>query len=226
MAAKKKPELAWHWVGSALRDGRPIPADGEWLVHDGGIEPCVSGLHASPRIFDALGYAPGGTVCRVAVAGKIKRESDKLVASKRVILWRLETTEPVLRAFARKAALSVIHLWDAPDIVRRFLETGDEGLRDAAWAAAWAAAWDAAWAATGDAAWAATRAAAWAAARDAARDAAWAATGDAAWAAARDAAWAATTQKFNDELEAMIREAAGNPDDAALLQAVSPDTAA
>ena len=25
----------YHFVGDKLRDGRPIPADGEWLVHDG-----------------------------------------------------------------------------------------------------------------------------------------------------------------------------------------------
>ena len=81
-------ELAWHFVGSALRDGRPIPPDGEWLAHKGKIELCASGLHASTRIIDALQYAPGGTVCRVAVDGNIEREDDKLVATKRVILWR------------------------------------------------------------------------------------------------------------------------------------------
>ena len=135
-------ELAWHFVGSALLDGRPIPADGEWLVHKGRLELCASGLHASTRVIDAMQYAPGGTVCRVAVDGRIKRAGDKLVAAKRVILWRLEATDDVLRAFARKAALSVIHLWDAPDVVRRYLETGDESLRDAARAAAWAAARD------------------------------------------------------------------------------------
>jgi hypothetical protein len=61
----------------------------------------------------------------------------------------------LLREFARKCALDVIHLWDAPAIVKEYLETGKEELR----AAAWAAAGDAAWAAAGDAA----RAAAWAA---------------------------------------------------------------
>ena len=47
----------------------------------------------------------------------------------------------------------MIHLWDAPPVVREYLETGDETKRAAAWAAAGAAAWDAAGAAAWEAAW-------------------------------------------------------------------------
>ena len=79
--------------------------------------------------------------------------------------------------FARWCALRVVHLWYCPDVVKRYLETGDEGLRDAArtaalaaartvalnavHAAAWNAAWNAARAAwnAADAAWNASRAA-------------------------------------------------------------------
>ena len=50
----------------------------------------------------------------------------------------------MLREFARWCALSVIDKWDAPEIVRRYLETGDESIRAAAIAAASAAASDAA----------------------------------------------------------------------------------
>ena len=28
-----KKNLAWHFVGDRLRDGRPVPKDGEWLEH-------------------------------------------------------------------------------------------------------------------------------------------------------------------------------------------------
>jgi hypothetical protein len=87
-----------------------------------------------------------------------------------------------MRLFARRVALDVIHLWDAPPIVKEYLETGDESKRAAAWAAARDAAWDAA------------RDAAWAAARDAARAAAWAAAWDTAW----DAAWAASRAAARD----------------------------
>ena len=150
---------AWHFVGKALRDGGSIPADGEWLTHDGPVKMCRSGLHASKRIIDALQHAPGSTICRVECSDVVEVGTDKLVCRKRRILWRVDGEE-LLRDFARRCALDVIHLWDAPDVVVRYLKTGDESLRDAARAAARAAAWDAAWAAAGDAAGAAAGAAA------------------------------------------------------------------
>ena len=182
-----KEVLAWHFVGDALRDGRPVPADGVTLKHKGKLELCASGLHASERLIDALGFAPGPILCRVQMGGTIKKDSDKLVASQRTILWRIDSTD-VLQKFARQCALDVAHLWDMPPVVRQYLETGDESIRAAAGAAArdaaGAAARAAARAAATDAAWDA----AWDAARDAAWDAAWAAAGAAAWDAARAAA--------------------------------------
>ena len=153
-----KEVLAWHFVGDALRDGRPVPADGVTLKHKGKLELCASGLHASERIIDALGFAPGPILCRVQMGGTIKKDSDKLVARQRTILWRIDSTD-VLRKFARQCALDVAYFWDMPPVVRQYLETGDESVKAAAWAAASAAAW----AAARDAA----RAAASAAAKDA-----------------------------------------------------------
>ena len=102
--------------------------------------------------------------------------------------------ERLERVYARWCARSVLHLWDAPEVVRRWVDEGEEGLReealrDAAYAAeaAWAA-YDAAAGAAGDAGDAAAEAA-WAA-YDAAAEAAWAA-GD----AAAEAAGAATEAK-------------------------------
>ena len=127
---------AWHFVNDTLRDGRPIPPDGEWLVHNGELVMCESGLHASVRLIDALKYAPGYTICRVEVDGKIIKDDDKLVATRRKILWRVDG-EQVLRAFARWCALQVVHLWDAPDIVGEYLITGREDIRAEARDAAW-----------------------------------------------------------------------------------------
>jgi hypothetical protein len=147
---------AWHFTnGKTLRDGRPIPPEGEWLVHDGPLVPCESGLHASERLLDALAFAPGGTLHRVTLRGDVTPHGspvDKLVARERRIDWTLDeaTMERVLREFARWCARQVMHLWDAPDVVVRYLETGDESLRAAARAAAWDAAWDAARAAARD----------------------------------------------------------------------------
>uniref|UniRef100_UPI000553CA73 DUF7666 domain-containing protein n=1 Tax=Asaia prunellae TaxID=610245 RepID=UPI000553CA73 len=128
--------LAWHFVGETLRDGRAVPADGEILTHVGPVIPCRQGLHASERLIDALSYAPGHTLCRVECWGDVREDSgDKLAARNRRILWRIDA-EPVLREFARRCAISVLHLWDAPAEVRAYLETGDEALRDAARVAA------------------------------------------------------------------------------------------
>ena len=149
---------AWHFTGSTLRDGSPIPADGEWIEHDDEIEMCKSGFHASKNIMDALSYAPGSTICRVQVAGEIILGNDKLVASKRKILWRVDGEEILFKA-SRLFALDVAHLWDMPPVVREFLETGNQKLRAASNAASWAASNAASWAASN----AASNAAFWAA---------------------------------------------------------------
>jgi hypothetical protein len=152
--------LAYHFVGATLRDGRPVPADGEWLEHEGPIIICESGLHASRHPFDAMQYAPGAMLCLVECDGIESEQPDKLACRRRRIVNRIDATDLLWEA-SRKFALSVIHLWDAPPVVREFLETGDQSKRAAAGAAAGAAAWDAAWAAAwaaaGDAAWDAMR---------------------------------------------------------------------
>ena len=199
---------AYHFVGDTLRDGRPIPADGEWLVHGGEVVMCESGLHASRDPFDALQYAPGPVLCLVECEGIVSEDKDKLVCRRRKIIARFDATD-TLRAFARWCALSVIHKWDAPQVVRDYLTTGDESLRDVARAAAWGATWDAERAATElAAAWDAARAAAERAAeRDIARgavwDAAWeseraAAERGVAWNAARGVAWSAARAAARD----------------------------
>ena len=193
--------LAWHFAGDKLRDGRPLPADGEWLEHDGPVVICESGLHASQRIIDALQYAPGATICRVRCQGDIARESDKIACRRRKIVWRIDGEE-LLRDFSRWAAWSVIDLWDAPQVVREYLATGNEDLRAAARAA------------TDDVSGSATRAASWAALGAASgstsRAASLAALGAASWvatlaesgAASRAASWAAQ----NRQLTAMVRD--------------------
>jgi len=189
---KQSKTLYYHFTGATLRNGEPIPRKGVWLKHNGDVVPCDSGLHASPTPFDALQYAPGEMLHQVELRGSIVPHGepvDKFAASERKIVATINCT-PILRLFARRVALDVIHLWDAPQIVREYLETGDESKRDAAGDAARAAAW---------AAWAAARAAAWAA-----RDAR-AAAGD----AARDARAAAGEEKqklyrqwFNEMVQA------------------------
>jgi hypothetical protein len=134
---------AWHFVGETLRDGRAIPADGELLIHDGTLAMCAKGLHCSKRLIDALGYAPGDTICRVEYGGRRLYDTDKLVATERTILWRVDAGG-LLYKFARLCALDVIDNWNAPETVIEWLKTGNEDLRSAARSAAYSADYSAA----------------------------------------------------------------------------------
>src|SRR6201982_3742248 len=138
------PEIFYHFTSDTLRDGSPIPAQGEWFHYEGEPIICKQGLHASRRVKDALEYATGCLLHRVELEGIAAEQDDKVVAQSRKIVATIDATE-VLRHYARLCALDVIHLWEATDVMRRHLETGDESLRAAAEvrtaaAEAWAAA--------------------------------------------------------------------------------------
>ncbi len=114
---------AYHFTGPKLRDSRELPPDGEWLIEPLPLEMCQKGLHYSEHPFDALIYAPGFTLCLVDVDGKILTQSDKGCAEKRRIVARIDAKELCLK-FARDVASDVLHLWDAPQVVKDFLATG------------------------------------------------------------------------------------------------------
>ena len=128
-----KEILAWHFTGGTLRDGGVIPPDGEWLKYNKPLVMCESGLHASIDPFDALQYAPGPILHRVVVRGKILHQNDKLCASERMIICRLDATE-LLRYYARMQAVSVLEYWQTePDqVILDWLMTGDSAARSAA----------------------------------------------------------------------------------------------
>lgn len=191
MQQQQSSVLAWHFLyeGNKMRDGKVAPADGVPLHFAGEPIPCEQGLHASLQPFDALQYAPGAILCLVRCAGTIVYTEDKIVCTERTIVARMDATE-LLRYFARMQALSVVHLWDAPDVVLDYLMTADESIRTAARTAARAAAW-----------------AAWSAAQDAVRDAAWAAARDAAREAARAAAWSAARAAARKEFNKIVEDA-------------------
>jgi hypothetical protein len=121
----------------------------------------------------------------------------------------IDATE-ILQEFARWVALQVIDLWDATDIVREFLETGDEDLRIAAAVYAYDVARAAATTAyaVSNAAYAAYAAsnAAYAAAYTAAADAAADAAAYAAAFSAGGGARKSMRARQNDKLESMIGE--------------------
>jgi len=217
---------AWYFSNGDRRlrngDGREIRL-GETHEVSGEIEMCSHGLHASKKLMDALYYAPGTIVYRVELSGEIKKGEDKLVAQKRTYLSGGIDVSETLRKFARMCALDVVGIWEAPEVVIRYLKTGDKSMLDTALAAARAAARDDAWAAALDTAYATARAAALdtapaaalaaarATARAAARATALAAAKSAAKYAARDAAytasWDEARRKQNKRLTKMIARA-------------------
>jgi hypothetical protein len=214
-------QLYWHFLRDdkrlRYRDNRRV-SNGEIVEAGrtyeavGPLELCHNGMHASKRAIDALEYAYGSIVCRVALEGEIQDGADKSVARRRTVLWMVNATT-ILHEFACWCAERALtsernagrepdpRSWAAIEAKRKWLrgEITDQELA-AARAAASAAARDAAWDAARDAAWDAASAAARDAAWDAARDAAW----DAASAAARDAAWDAAWGEQNAELERLL----------------------
>ena len=126
-------------------DGRKIKLG---ITHKvkGEIIPCKNGLHLSPKILDALIYAPGNIIYMVEGTGTIVPHGnpiDKYACSERTYISGGIDASKTISKFARLCALDVIHLWDAPEVVVRYLKTGDVDIRDLARAAAdstWAAA--------------------------------------------------------------------------------------
>jgi hypothetical protein len=172
--------LAYHFFGDTLWDGSAVPKDGDTLrVDPNDIKLCSYGLHASIEPFDALRYAPGPSLALVEISGRIFRGTDKIVGSERTIIRRIDAGG-LLQAFARKCALEVAGYWDAPGIVIRYLETGDESLRYAARSAAARYAAESARSAAARYAAESAESAAWSAARYAAESAQYAESAESA----------------------------------------------
>ena len=206
---------AYHFLKEDMTSGygnEPAWQVGEERTIKGKLVMCGHGYHSSPSWYDALGYAPGNMACIVEVSGKILKDTDKQVSSKRKLIAAIDA-EKVLRTWAcdcaeralKKANVKDKRSWNAIKVARLYNEgkaTKQElaaargaarDARDAARGAAWAA-WDA---------------------RGAARDAS-----DAARDAARGAAWAAyaaalATARANARAARAARDAAGDARDAA-----------
>lgn len=147
----------WHFIKDDRRlcygDGRLVEVGKTLSVT---CEPmlCERGLHASERLIDALNYAPGLTLCKVTLGGNIVKGDDKVVGTERTAIAIADVTD-IVKQWARRVAIDVAHLWDAPPVVLEFLNGDDSKAEEAERAAARAArAANAAWAAA-NAAWAA-----------------------------------------------------------------------
>jgi hypothetical protein len=126
--------LAWHFTRDTTQVDSPVPVPGQVIKYYEPLGRC-SVPSASDRIIDALTAAPGHLLHRVCLGGKILQDGTRLLSSEWTFLWSIDAREILLHC-ARRWALDVIHLWTLPAMVKEYLETGREELRDAATAAA------------------------------------------------------------------------------------------
>ena len=108
-------------------DGREIIIGKKHSLR-GNIVICKHALHASREPFDALRYAPGSFLYKVRCWGDVVEHNDKLGARHREYVAMRDATAMLWQS-AREQALSVINLWDAPEVVVEYLKTGNKELR-------------------------------------------------------------------------------------------------
>jgi hypothetical protein len=195
-------------------DGR-IPTKGvthEVDISERTLELCSHGLHASEKLLDAVKRAQSSVVYRVMLDGNIIDDGDMMCAQRRTYLTDgIDISSELLKS-ARMFALDVIDLWYAPEVVRQWLETGDDQYREAAWSAA--SAWSVSESAEAAeaalwAAWSAAAAASWSpAVWWSAWAEAWSASA-AAWAAeaADNKPFAMAMNRYNDTLTQLVLDA-------------------
>lgn len=118
--------LAWHFMRKDRRlrfdDGRKA-IKGRWLEVDDPqkVRMCNYGLHASKRIYGALGYAPGPVIARVELGRIVYEHVDKCCSDRRKIIWWIDGTK-VLRRFAFKC-LQDIFCTALPLELKRYMKT-------------------------------------------------------------------------------------------------------
>jgi len=213
---------AWHFLrddGRAQHGLLGVIEVGKTYKVKGKPIPCYHGLHASTRLIDALDYAGGSLLCRVEMGGEIAKDSDKVCAQERTVIWMMDIST-ILHNFAcneaeramlaqktqdprSMEAIRIKRLWIKGKATDAELDAARAASRVSEWAAANASARFAASAAPSAAARDASSAAASALASASARFAASASASAAEWAAGSAAASAGQ----NARLTAMVMRA-------------------
>jgi hypothetical protein len=183
-STRKNALISWHFVSDDRRlqfDASHLTVDAGWVYHtDASIVLYESGMHASIHPMDALTYAPGPVLCRVAVWGDVVIDKDKIAGRNREVLAVRDVSRE-LRLFACWCARKVWRLLTdersraAVEVAERFAigKATEEELFDAGEDAATAAICNSAlwnsydvWTASREAARTCAKAAEWAAARE------------------------------------------------------------
>lgn len=140
---------AWHFAVKA-RTCRDLPAfeAGTIYRHTGPCILCQSGLHASPKLIDALRHAPGPIISRVECTDIVRHDSNKFVCRVRKHVWWIDASS-ILSEFACWCAERALHqahviderCWNALKAKRLWLKgMATDGYLETARKAAWKAA--------------------------------------------------------------------------------------
>lgn len=111
-----------HGDGRKIRKGATLTVKPPLLL-------CHHGLHYSKHVLEAVKYAKDLTqLWMIEDVGETVVDDDKCCTTARKHLAKIEA-KPILREFSRWCALRAVRLWDAPNVVKAYLRTGDESLR-------------------------------------------------------------------------------------------------
>lgn len=195
---KTKTTTGYKFVTSKMKsmNGDQKWKMGKWYKHEGKLEICKSGFHASPTPLDSLEYIYGNRWFVVEARGEIQQDGNKFVASEMRLVQEIPVKKVVL-PFAIFCARRCLANYEkkypddsrprkAIEAAEKYMKNPTEENRIAARSAADAAG-SAAWFAAGSAA-----------------DAAGYAVGYAAWFAAGSAARKAQNEELNRLIEKAI----------------------
>lgn len=133
-----KPIYGW-WFSNGYQlgydDKRPVRVGITHTVEPP-LELCKWGLHLSINPLDAISNAGGSIVWRVKASGEVVEGVGKLVCSERTYVAGGTDVSGVLQKFIRLCVLDAKCLWDAPDVLIRYLRTGNKSLQEDALKAA------------------------------------------------------------------------------------------
>lgn len=120
------------------RHDDPSIPDGEWWPDwepkdewERGKHASVRGYLAAAEPWDAITVARGSILELVDADDVVGTQAWRIYAKRLRVVRRMDVFD-LSRAFERWCALRVIDKWDAPDVVRDYLTTGDESIRAAA----------------------------------------------------------------------------------------------
>ena len=105
---------------------------GKWRKHDGPLEMCRSGFHASEDPYNSLKYVYGPRWFKIEAKGKVLKDDDKFVAEQMRIVKELPTKRIAVR-FAIACARRTLNRFEAKhpedDRSRKAIEAAEAWLR-------------------------------------------------------------------------------------------------